>query len=56
LVWPPGYHAAFVPQLRILDAGGWIVGREGDVITGGCNDAENPSAPVWVSGDELKTP
>ena len=56
LVWPPGYRAAFATQLAIADATGRVVGREGDMITGGCNDVENPSSPVWVSARELTSP
>jgi hypothetical protein len=56
LIWPPGYHAAFAPQLAISDAAGRVVGREGATITGGCPDVGNPSAPIWVSASELASP
>jgi hypothetical protein len=56
LVWPPGYRAAFASQLVISDASGRVVGRQGDVITGGCNDVENSSSPVWISARELAAP
>jgi hypothetical protein len=34
--WPPGFTARFDPALEILDAGGNVVLRAGDAITGGC--------------------
>jgi hypothetical protein len=56
LIWPPGYHATFAPQLAISDATGRVVGREGDLITGGCTDVQNRSPPVWVSVSDLASP
>lgn len=56
LVWPPGYQAKFDPQLAIADADGVIVAREGDILTGGCNDVDDPSAPMWVSAREIVHP
>jgi hypothetical protein len=53
LIWPPGYRAAFDPRLAVLDNNGRIVARDGDQITGGCDNVDDPLAPVWVSGDEI---
>lgn len=36
VLWPAGYRARFAPELEVLDAGGAVVLREGDPVTGGC--------------------
>lgn len=36
LLWPVGYSARFAPSLEVLDDQGRVVGREGDLIVGGC--------------------
>ena len=56
LVWPPGYQARFDPELMIFDVGGDIVAREGDLVTGGCHDVDQPDAPIWVSAREISRP
>jgi hypothetical protein len=56
LVWPQGYQARFDPDLTIFRAGGSIVAREGDLVTGGCNDVDQPEAPIWVSRAEISRP
>lgn len=56
LVWPPGYRARFDPGLTIFRAGGSIVAREWDLVTGGCIDVDDPEAPIWVSSAEISRP
>ena len=53
LLWPVGYRARFGPTLEVLDERGRVVGREGDLIIGGCFQA--PGLRVaWVSADDVR--
>ena len=46
VAWPLGYSARFTPDLELLDETGKVAGREGTLVTGGC---ETPQAGVlWV--------
>jgi hypothetical protein len=40
VIWPPGYHARFVPTLEVLDAAGAVVLHEGDPVIGGCTTGD----------------
>lgn len=62
LLWPVGYSAGFDPGLELFDAGGRVVGHEGDLIIGTCTmgswgdlfhrvEANDIRPPSWRPGD-----
>jgi hypothetical protein len=38
VTWPAGYHARFTPNIEILDENGTVVLRNGDTVTGACDN------------------
>jgi hypothetical protein len=49
LAWPVGYRARFVPALELLNDQGAIVGREGTLITDGCETAQDGVMSVTLA-------
>lgn len=41
LAWPVGYRARFSPNLELVSDGGTVVGREGSLVTDGCETAQH---------------
>lgn len=50
VVFPPGSSARFTPRLEVLDGNGKVVGREGDVIDGGCVTGPDAAGPLLILG------
>lgn len=48
VVFPAAFTARFTPDLEILDAGGKVVARDGQVIEGGCVTSGDPSGPLLI--------
>ena len=50
VVWPPGYHARFAPDLEILEPTGRVIYRGGDLMPGGCavGPSDDPSSLILM--------
>jgi hypothetical protein len=48
VVFPSRFTARFAPELEILDAGGAVVAREGQVVTGACVMGAAPGSPLLI--------
>jgi hypothetical protein len=48
LIWPRGDIAVFDPDLRIVDASGRTVLRDGDFVDGGCVTGADAAGPLLI--------